>query len=58
MKKYRVFKELGEGWSPTEKYVTDDLQDAITMRDLLAKQDEKHQYTIMQHVNSDTLKNK
>lgn len=50
MKQYRVFMELGEGWGPTLKYSTNDLQDAITMRDLLAKQDYKHEYTIMQHV--------
>ena len=50
MKKYRVFMELSEGWSPIEKYSTDELQDAIEMRDLLAKQDKMHKYTIMQHV--------
>lgn len=55
MKQYRVFKEFGEGWSPTEKYSTDELQDAIAMRDLLAKQDVKHKYTIMQLVDVEAV---
>ena len=50
MKQYKVFKELGEGWSPIEMYSTNELKDATTMRDLLAKQDPKHEYTIMQYV--------
>lgn len=47
MKKYHVFKELGEDWSPIRKYQTDDLNDAKTMASLLKKQDTDHEYVIM-----------
>lgn len=47
MKKYHVFMEIGEGWSPSRKYVTDDIDDAFAMRDLLTKQDFKHTYVVM-----------
>lgn len=50
MKKYQVFMEIGEGWSPSRKYVTDDIKDAFIMRDLLAKQDDKHEYVVMETV--------
>lgn len=51
MKKYNVFKLYASIGSVTLKYSTEEFEDAKTMRDLLAKQDEEFDYVIMSVVN-------
>lgn len=52
--KYRIFRE-SEGWDPYLMCETNDLQGAIGLRNSFKKEDERHEYTIMQFVDVEAM---
>lgn len=52
--KYRIFRE-SDGWDPYLMCEANDLQSAIRLRDSFKKEDERHEYTVMQFVDVDAV---